>query len=432
MLIGMNWQENHDVRRWLDWAISLMGPDNWAARRKTLESFGENLTPSPHPAPADFNFPIAPEDRAGWYLYQTELYLTRPYDFDMPQCSRILPVVSRLGNRLDEIVRIPGAIERMQRALCNSGIDIDSTLFEWVVASAYSRRGFADVAFVPESPGAKTPDLKMRRNNQDFFVECKRKRKMSQYAQKERAQWWKLSAQLRKKLVDHRIPVLVDIVFHVPLLDCPDDYLDRKVVPLLSVATHGTMIDDGELRVSLNQVRLDELKETLRTTMIRIDGPLLFEKLYGKFERWRGYTGSGLFRPSPTKPRYITDVSFAAGCIWSCDAPDAMRAKAQHFRRELAEAVDQLPPGIASAVHLGFEAYDGEGVEAIRYARLKDEMMMGFNPGDRSLEIVYCHLFQFESTPTENWAVSETCNHWLKNESSMRYLLEPTLLLAED
>ena len=101
-----------------------------------------------------------------------------------------------------------------------------------------------------------------------------------------------------------------------------------------------------------------------------------------------------------------------------CDASDTLRAKVQHFRRELAKAVEQLPTGVPSAVHLGFEAYDGEGVEAIRYKRLKEEMMTGFNPGTKELEVVYCHLFEFESTPTENWAVNETCNHCLRNRSS--------------
>jgi hypothetical protein len=123
-------------------------------------------------------------------------------------------------------------------------------------------------------------------------------------------------------------------------------------------------------------------------------------------------------------------VDFAAGCLWSCDAPEALRAKAQHFKRQLVEAVDQLPSGMPSAFHLGFEAYDGEGVEMIRYKRLKDEMMAGFDPRDKHLEAVYCHLFGFESTPTENWAVNETCSYWIRNPSSTAYLLEPILLLA--
>jgi len=319
----------------------------------------------------------------------------------------------------------------MERALSNPGLDMDSTLFELTVASVLLKRGFSDVEFVTESSTMKTPDLKMIRNGQDFYVECKRKKKMSEYARNERERWWALSDHIRKKLVAERIPVLIDIVFHTPVLDCPDDFLDRRVLPLVKSGVYGTVIDDAELCVAFKPIYLDELRKLLATTVIRVDSPILYEKLYGSFERWRGYTGSWLYSPSKAKPRYVTDISFAAGCVWSCDASDTLRAKAQHFRRELAKAVEQLPTGIPSAVHLGFEAYDGEGVEAIRYKRLKEEMMTGFNPGTKELEVVYCHLFEFETTPTENWAVNETCNHWLRNQASRVYLLEPTMLLAE-
>ena len=45
----------------------------------------------------------------------------------------------------------------------------------------------------------------MLRNGQDFYVECKRKKKMSDYPRNEREQWWKLSEQLRKKLIEDKI-----------------------------------------------------------------------------------------------------------------------------------------------------------------------------------------------------------------------------------
>ncbi|TKS58400.1 MAG: hypothetical protein EWM72_03066 [Nitrospira sp.] len=136
------WPDNPDVRRWLNWAISLIGEKSWLGRKAKLKSFASSRPPASHPAPADFNFPVTPDERAGWYLYQCELYLDSPFDFDMPQCSRIIPVVQRLGSHLDRIVLIPGATERMQRSLISSGIDIDSTLFELTIASAYSTRGF--------------------------------------------------------------------------------------------------------------------------------------------------------------------------------------------------------------------------------------------------------------------------------------------------
>ncbi len=432
MLIGTTWKEDQDLRRWVDWAISLIGSENWATRREAMEAFARPHVARAYPAPSQFNYPIAPEDRAGWYLYQSELYLTKPYDFDMVQCSRILPFVTRLGARLDLLRQIPGATARMQRALAATSSDIDSILFELVVASDYATRGFDDVEFILESPGRKTPDIKALRAGHRLFVETKRKRKTSDYATRERERWWRLSARLRKELMDKRIPVVVDINFHIPLPGCPDDYLDRRIVPLLRLATYGTIIDDKELCVSLKPVALDDVKSKLRRSLIRIDSSALYQQLYGGYDPWRGITGMFLIKTDPLKPRYVSEINFAAGCVWSCDAPESTHAKAQHFRRQLADAVDQLPPGEPAVVHLAFEAYDGEAVEATRYERLKEEMIVGFDPGDRDLEVIYCNLFQFEVPPNENWAVQETCSYWLRNSSSRRYFLEPTLLLAEN
>ena len=111
--------------------------------------------------------------------------------------------------------------------------------------------------------------------------------------------------------------MLIDIVFHTPLSNCRNDHLERKVIPLIKSGVYGTVIDDAELRVSIKPVHLEEVRKLFQTTMVRVDSPVLYEKFYGSFERWRGYTGSWLYSPSTTKPRYVTDISFATGCVWS-------------------------------------------------------------------------------------------------------------------
>ena len=135
-----NWVEDTNIRAWVDWAISLVGPKNWMVRKQSLMTFAQGQLPAISAGweeGTDFaSVRIAPEDRSRWYLYQAELYLKNPYECDLPQASRILPVVHRLGARLEELNRIPGAVDRMRRVFENPGVDIDSALFELTVASA--------------------------------------------------------------------------------------------------------------------------------------------------------------------------------------------------------------------------------------------------------------------------------------------------------
>lgn len=145
---------------------------------------------------------------------------------------------------------------------------------------------------------------------------------------------------------------------------------------------------------------------------------------------WRGITTSLHVQPNHSSPRYIVELTTGCASIWACDAPDAMRAKAQHFRRELADAVRQLPKGAACTAHIGAEAYDGEGVEAVRYGRLTNEMIEGFDTDGRDLEVIYCHILRAEVPPEENWAVEEDAHYWLRKLASKRFLLAPPNILA--
>jgi hypothetical protein len=425
------WEPDPEVERWLEWAIAVVGPADWARRRAAIERFAAELDAKLRgEVPADFTSPIRPDDRAGWYLYQSELYLRQPRSFDMPLCARIIPVAKRLGENIETLKAIPFAAERLHRGLVIAPNEIDSALFELLVGQAYATRGWEDVAFVPEDAARPTPDLRVRRHGQALSVECKRKRAISDYARREREKWWRISAPVRQALIQRKLGVVLDYVFHVPLLTLSDDYLEQRVLPLIELAVPGRLIDDAELTVSMRPVDLATVQRKLRHQMIRSDGTGLYRDLFGFKDLWKAITFSVSGKPNQRTPRYLEGVLWAAASIWACDAPESMRARAQHFRRELADAVRQLPRGMPCTVHIGAEAYDGEGVEAIRYERLAGEMVAEFETDGRDLEVIYCHIFKVEIPFEENWAVEEDAHYWLRNPKSLRYLLNPTLLLA--
>jgi hypothetical protein len=199
---------------------------------------------------------------------------------------------------------------------------------------------------------------------------------------------------------------------------------------LLNLAIPGRLIDDAEITVTMWPAKVEEVQKTLRTRMLRQDGTGLLRDLFGFRDLWKGITSSLYAQPNRRAPRYIVELTTGCASIWACDAPDSMRAKAQHYRRELAEAVRQLPKRALSTVHIGAEAYDGEGVEAARYDRLWDEMIEGFDTDGRDLEVIYCHILRAEVPPEENWAVEEDVHYWLRNLASKRFLLAPTNILA--
>src|SRR2546426_7557980 len=94
------WTEDPFVRAFLDWTIELMGPSEWNRRRRAVEAFAiERGKPrqTEEAFDAGLRQSAIPPDRAAWYLYQCELYLRDPIQYEITQGSRIIPLIHGLG-----------------------------------------------------------------------------------------------------------------------------------------------------------------------------------------------------------------------------------------------------------------------------------------------------------------------------------------------
>ncbi len=419
------------IRRWVDWAIELLGTTQWEARRQVIVEFWDKhelqVVENQANAEAALRCSFIPDDRAAWYIHQCELYLSNPLHCDLGQVGRVAPVVKKLGMGLDTLRAIPDADERMKRGLLFEQ-DIDSTLFELLTALAYAQQGWA-VRFLPETPPGKSPDLFVQRGAIKLYVECKRKRAVSDYARSERARWMLMVEPVKRGLLSARLDWCLDVVFHKPIVELPDNYLATRVVPKLRLARPGVLLDDADITVRAIAADWDRLREAMRNDDIRVDTLRLTYLLFGIYEPWRNHSTVFKMKARPDAPRYARKVDWAAGAVCTCDAPQVITLKASHFRRQLADAIQQLPPRVAGAVHIGAEAYDGEHVELRRYERIWQEMVSDFDFGDRLVDCIYCHLFGFEVPPDEDWALEEKC-HPIVREGCEASVLKPTLLIA--
>ena len=65
----------------------------------------------------------------------------------------------------------------------------DGILFEMLVALLWKINGYESVEFLEETPGGMTPDLRASNKTDEWYIECKRLDKDSQYRREERAKW---------------------------------------------------------------------------------------------------------------------------------------------------------------------------------------------------------------------------------------------------
>jgi hypothetical protein len=208
-----------DIERAFRWFLSFLPSGEWASRKAAIEQDLEAISDStkPRSVGADFYRLAGPEDQMGWYLYLAETSLYDPRRTEVNQAARVLPVFRRLGMDVDVLQKIGGIDQKVLDILNHSKAQPDSVLFEMLIALLWARNGWREVAFIPADPREKRPDIRAATGTDEWFVETKRMTTNSGYSQKERDKWLRMWTQLKHALIEARLPLVLDIVFHVEL-----------------------------------------------------------------------------------------------------------------------------------------------------------------------------------------------------------------------
>lgn len=424
-----DWSPDPAVETWTRFLIEVIGPDEWKRRRDDVEAHIRTTTDSTILTDLHSRQWV-PSDSAGWHLLICENFVRSPTEYPLAQGARHIPIVKSLMRDWPLLLEIENLEGRLRHGFMNEREHFDAALFEVLVAMAYLRAGHGSVELVPAVHHQTSPDIRVQGQAGEFNVECKRKSRLSDYAREEREQWLRAFSPIRDWLVAQRRQWVLDFVFHVPLMGLPETWLERKVLGRLELAAPGVVVDDEELHLTVREVDLGVVQDELREQGIRMDGSRLPTLLFGEFDPSVGVTSAirGEFRPD--HPNVVDDIEWACGGTWTCDAPAAVDAKARHMKRDLAEAIDQLPEGTPGAVHWGVDVYSGELVKRALYEKTLTALG-SFDFGTRSVEWIYAHIFEFFVPVDQNFEVIEDC-HFFGREGATTNRLEPCLIIVPE
>jgi hypothetical protein len=422
--------DDREIKSSFDWFVQLLGEEEWKKRKQRAMSFYDEIRREPSYSTIQKSF-IPTSDISGWYLYLVFCYLYDTSRYDLPQGGRVVPLFKRIGRDINGIKKIKGIEERLRRALSVASQEIDSCLFEILVANVYMRNGWNDIAFLPEKPPHKTADILAKKKGSELYIECKRKSKISDYSVEEKRRWLALFKPVSSFLKEKRKSIILDITFHEELCKLPSDYLEKVLLPKISLSIPGVLIDNEICTIRAREVYLQRLKEHLEKYSVRLDGPLLPHLLFGYGEFYKGITYGIYTKPHPIQPNYIDEVEWGYAAIWHCDSEKAIFKKARSIKDQFSSAIDQLPKGLPSSVHFGIEVYDGELVEALRFKRIISDLY-NFDAKGKDAQYLYFHMLAFTVPPDANWDVHEDCIFFRKPGATPDYLLEDQFLLADE
>lgn len=178
-------------------------------------------------------------------------------------------------------------------------------------------------------------------------------------------------------MCDTGIGVVIANLFASLSFSPPDSFLRDLLERKLPLAIPGRIVSNEEVDIDLSFVNIPAIKQHLENNSVKYASPLL-NKLIGKKPiDNKGFTCGilgDLFRvgEADVNNLFVSDISKAYGVYWTCDAKEALSAKARDIKKQVHAAMQQFNSVDTAVIHIGMETFDGPEVEMKRFGKIQD------------------------------------------------------------
>ncbi|ELY4345902.1 hypothetical protein ACT5AX_002480 [Cronobacter sakazakii] len=433
-----------DVKKAYRWFIEIIGENEWFERRAKVINYFRNMSERLYSTNTSVSFQDKDsrlafyDDWVAWYLYLAESLADRPTVDEPAQSSRIWNFLAMIGEHAEALKTTKGINEKLHDLLIKPGNQPDSTLFELVVAICYLRNGWA-VEFIPETGARKTPDLFIVKGSEQFYVECKRLAKVTQYSEEERGEWverWQVALPLT---IRYPAPVFFNVLFKVEINKTSKSIFRGAVETIYKsgVLTKGqyAVCENDEVLVQAHLIDMQRVDEHLDKWNVKYPSPQLNSLLDDDYDSQGSYTMACQAQLCTfsndefcTNNIFVDKLKMPFCAKWECVAEESLNKKAKDVKGLLVKAVKQAPLDGSTIVHIGYETLHGPEVEFIRERKIC-ELLASFDYGEKDIAAIYCHSFQPRLFADGNWDYAETVRYFSKSRNAEN-LLQNKLLLS--
>lgn len=435
-----------DAKKSFDWFREIMGESEWGQRKRSVVAYFKKQQMNIFPKKGKKRDKLAVsekviafhEDWIAWYMYLVESLYQRPYVNESAQLSRIYPFFCAFGRYIDVAKRISGIDTKLIELLKGRKNQADSTLFEISVALMYARNGWT-VSFIPETGDKKTPDLFIERSGSQFFVECKRQAKATEYSETERKEWNKRWNILFQAMLAFNIPTFVDVSFKVDVAETSLTILKSAFNEIASKEMIGSgYLDNDQIKVTVDYINMAAVNKHFEDFQVSLYSPQMVSLYAGEYERNASYSYvhyiKGINVMGPDDDEHILNLFctgvFSAYCAkWECLSDKSIDKKAKDVRKLLAKAVDQAPNEGNTIVHIGYETLHGPFVEFERQKKIKRSIDT-FDYKKKNVKAVFCHALQ-PSVGADEVEWTETTMWFGRDGFEPEKMLQNNLLLFD-
>lgn len=314
------------------------------------------------------------EDEIAWYLFLCQQTLDDPLFVESSQAQRILPFFAGIGEKWASSCSVKGLDRKIKEVITKYKSDPDGVLFEILVALSYAAKGW-EVELLEECPPLKSPDMVVRKDGRELYIECKRLNRRTGYADQERNNFLRIWDATVPTLIANKQWLWLKINFHSEVHTLPTDFLANILKSKLPIKNQETLIhDNADATIYARHIDREAVTRHLAQFMVKEPSPMLNNLLGGDWAPenaevsvvYLAKRGKIAGCEAPVLGTYVEDISWATGITRTFDSERSIEKKAKDITKLLSEAVLQVPNDKPSMIHVAAETLEGKDVELRR------------------------------------------------------------------
>ncbi|WP_186208240.1 hypothetical protein [Burkholderia gladioli] len=411
--------------------LDSMSPSEWADRRAAIV---DSLKEHPAATSLSESLPVRVQnDEMGWYLFLCQQAIEDPLCTEINQAQRALPFFAGLGARWPHAHRVTGLDRKIKALLKDYRKEPDGLLFEILVALSYATSGW-DVTFIEEGD-AKSADMHVARADQEFFVECKRMSRRTEYSKHEQREFLRLWDAGKALLVKNGQWIWFKGTFHVDPAELQDDFLYRLWTTALPIsAGEHVLLDNPEATIQARLIDRGAVHRHMQEYFVKGNSPMLTHLIGGDWAPDNApvtllhavKTNHVAGCEAPVLATYIDEVGFACGFTRDFDSEASIDKRAKDVIKLLSDAVKQVPADKPSIIHIAAETMEGAATERRRSQKIQHSI-----PGfitDKPVVAIRFHRLQAHRRTNLLYEMDETVDYFQTDAVDLSHL--PTLAVV--
>ncbi|WP_223434690.1 MULTISPECIES: hypothetical protein [unclassified Pseudomonas] len=367
--------------------VDRLGAKVWAKRRAAfVERIRAKESNIDLRIPIEPQLFVPPEDDIDWYILVAELAYDSPYSDCAYSSDRIYPYAKTIGAFSQELRKVPN-VNGVLNKMLGKNRKPETQIFELLTASFYLKNEY-EVSFIPENSIAwpdgetkKSPDLLVKDDDMEMYVECKRADKQTQYSQIEEDSWSSIWSQVSLHMLEVAPWCIVDLTFHDEISGVTADDVIRAVD--LAIENGAGRVLEGSVSAEIRGIDRAHLERHHRSNAVRPNSPqqemLVFGDMDSNEKRSIATIAGSIVRPGTPDVFlniFVEDVANCVAAQWRCDHAISLERRSRHFKGLAKNGIAQIPPDKPGVVHVWYETVEGIDIEEIRLDKNIDSLSL--------------------------------------------------------